>query len=391
MKHFITTLICCITLMSVQQSAAQTSKAFKVAVIIPIYMDSAFNGMDYKLGMNNIPKYMLPGLDFYNGIMFAIDSLQQEGIKLEVSIYDSKNARQSLNILVNSGELNNANLIIASCNNKNEVKLLADLALSNKIPLISATFPNDGGVSNNPYFVMLNSNLYTHLEQLYKYIQKNHASQNIVLCKKKGTAENTLQSYITEINYNASIPLVIKTVELSDTFTTNELIPMLDSTEDNLLICSSLNEAFGLKLVKTMSAIKTTYNSTILGMPTWEAMKDFDKIEFGNGLNIVYSTPFYFPRKEKPGADLVKKYSSRYISKPSEMFFKGYEDMYHFGKLLYMHSGMFVNHIADSDCRLFNEFKIEATRSRKDHSFQYLENKKIYILKRTDKGIELMK
>ena len=384
-------MLSCIALMSVQHSAAQTSEVLKVAVIIPIYMDSAFNGSDYKLGMNNIPKYMLPGLDFYNGVMFAIDSLQAEGIKLEVNIYDSKNARQPLNTLITSDELDNTNLIIASCNNKNEVKLLADFALSNKIPIISATFPNDGGVVNNPYFVMLNSNLYTHLEQMYKYIQKNHASQNIVLCKKKGTAENTLQSYITEINFNASVPLVIKTVELSDTFTTNELIPMLDSTEDNLLICSSLNEAFGLKLVKTMSGIKFTYNTTIMGMPTWEAMKEFEKLDYGTGLSIVYSTPFYFPRKEKLGADLVKKYSSRFISKPSEMFFKGYENMYHFGKLLSMHSGMIVNHIADNDFKLFNDYKIEATRSRKDHSFQYLENKKIYILKRSDKGIELVK
>ena len=140
-----------------------------------------------------------------------------------------------------------------------------------------------------------------------------------------------------------------------------------------------------------MSGIKFTYNTTIMGMPTWEAMKEFEKLDYGTGLSIVYSTPFYFPRKEKLGADLVKKYSSRFISKPSEMFFKGYENMYHFGKLLSMHSGMIVNHIADNDFKLFNDYKIEATRSRKDHSFQYLENKKIYILKRSDKGIELVK
>ena len=334
---------------------------------------------------------MLPGLDFYNGIMFAIDSLQEEGVQLEVNIYDSKNAHKSLSNFVFSGELNKANLIIASFTSRNEVKLLGDFALTNKIPLISATFPNDGGIENNPYFVMLNSNLYTHFEQLYKYIQKNHGSQNIVLCKKKGNAESILQSYFTDINVNASIPLVIKTAELSDNFDANDLLPYLDSTEDNLLICSSLNEAFGLKLVKTIAGIKTTYNSTILGMPTWESMKDFDKMEFGNGLNIVYSSPFYFNKKENPSADLIKNYRTKFISKPSDMFFKGYESLYRFGKLLSLHGNMTLNHISDNDTKLFNDFNIEETRSRKDHSFMYLENKKIYIIKRSEKGVEVVK
>ncbi|HEX6915966.1 MAG TPA: hypothetical protein VF145_12035, partial [Chitinophagaceae bacterium] len=43
----------------------------KVAVLIPLYLDSAFHGTTYKLGNSNIPKYILPGLDFYNGVMMA--------------------------------------------------------------------------------------------------------------------------------------------------------------------------------------------------------------------------------------------------------------------------------------------------------------------------------
>ena len=389
MKHIITIFLSCIISITIQHSLAQ--KLMKVAVISPVFLDTAFNGNDFKSGMNYLPKYMLPGLDFYNGIMFAIDSLQKEDIQLEVNIYDSKNAHRSLSSLVFSGELNKANLIIASCTSKNEVKQLGDFALSNKIPFISATFPNDGGIENNPYFIMLNSNLYTHFEQLYRYIQKNHGSQNIVLCKKKGNAENILQSYFTDINVNASIPLVIKTAELSDNFDAKDLQPFLDSTEDNLLICSSLNEVFGLKLVKTIAGIKKTYNSTVLGMPTWESMKDFDRMEFGNGLDIVYSSPFYFNKKESPCKDLIKNYRSKFISRPSDMFFKGYECMYRFGKILSLHNNITVNHISDNNIKVFNDFDIEVSRNRKDNTYMYLENKKIYIIKRSEKGPEVVK
>lgn len=391
MKRFVFILLLVLTLIKVEKGIAQTGKVLKVAVIIPLYADSAFNGNDYKLGMNNLPKYMLPGLDFYNGVMFAIDSLQDEGINLQVNIYDSKSIKQSLSSLISSGELKDINLIIASFNTKLEIKTMADFALDKKIPLISATLPNDGGVKNNPYFVMLNSNLFTHFEQLYKYIQHNHASQNIVLCKKKGNAETILQSYFTDINVNSSVPLTVKTVSLSDTFSNYELLPYLDSTQDNLLVCASLNEAFGLKLVKTMAGIKNTYNTTIVGMPTWDAVKDFDRMTFGNGLNIVYSSPFYFPKKDPLTVNLIQKYRAKFISKPSDMFFKGFENLYHFGKLLSIYDNLTINHLSDNDYKLFNEFKIEGNRNHNDQSLLYLENKKIYVLRRSEKGVESVK
>jgi hypothetical protein len=46
--------------------------------------------MDYKLGKANLPRYILPGLDFYNGMMMAVDSLNKEQAPVEVLFYDSK-------------------------------------------------------------------------------------------------------------------------------------------------------------------------------------------------------------------------------------------------------------------------------------------------------------
>ena len=48
-----------------------------IIVFIPLEIDGAFNGTDYILGNNNLPKTMLPGLDFYNGVLMAVDSLKK--------------------------------------------------------------------------------------------------------------------------------------------------------------------------------------------------------------------------------------------------------------------------------------------------------------------------
>ena len=75
---------------------AQTATPFKIAVFAPVYLDDAFNEGNYSLGNNNIPKQILPGLDFYNGVQLAIDSLQAGGHHLEILFFDLKSKRKIL-------------------------------------------------------------------------------------------------------------------------------------------------------------------------------------------------------------------------------------------------------------------------------------------------------
>ncbi|MDO9155397.1 MAG: hypothetical protein Q7U17_00900, partial [Sediminibacterium sp.] len=135
---------------------AQQPAPLKIAVFAPIYLDTLFNGSNYTLGNNNLPRTVLPGLDFYNGIQLAIDSLNAEGQSLTVLFYDSKSNTQSVKQLLSTEALQDVSMIIASFNNRNDIKPLADFALNKQIPLISMTYPNDGGVKSNPYFALVN-------------------------------------------------------------------------------------------------------------------------------------------------------------------------------------------------------------------------------------------
>src|SRR5687768_14375307 len=78
----------------------------KVAVFAPLYINDAFNNGTYKLGKNSLPKNILPGLEFYNGVMMAIDSLEQEGASAEIDIYDTKDVADFDRVLQGSA-LNN--------------------------------------------------------------------------------------------------------------------------------------------------------------------------------------------------------------------------------------------------------------------------------------------
>ena len=71
------------------QSSSTLQERKTIIVFIPLEIDAAFNGSEYILGNNNLPKTMLPALDFYNGVMMALDSMKKINSLLDVRIVDA--------------------------------------------------------------------------------------------------------------------------------------------------------------------------------------------------------------------------------------------------------------------------------------------------------------
>src|ERR1700759_3468566 len=83
------------------KAADTTLSPVRIAVLIPLNLDSAFTGYQYNLSNTKISQYFLSGLDFYSGVKMAIDSLQKENANIEVWIYDIHKQHQSLQQLTN--------------------------------------------------------------------------------------------------------------------------------------------------------------------------------------------------------------------------------------------------------------------------------------------------
>ena len=54
----------------------------KIAVFVPLYLDSAFDAMDNYRYDKTFPKFINPGLEFYEGVQLAIDSMKKNGSKI---------------------------------------------------------------------------------------------------------------------------------------------------------------------------------------------------------------------------------------------------------------------------------------------------------------------
>ena len=361
----------------IAKAQVPSTRPLKIAVFASVYLDSVFADGNYKPGNGNLPRYVVPGLDFYNGVMMAIDSLNKEQQSITVQFYDTKSAATPLLNILQSEEMQDVSLLIGAFTTRADTKMVADFALEKNIPLISSTYPNDAGITANPFFVLINPTLRTHIEAIYRFLHRNYPTDNITYFKKRGETEDAIQYIVYDLNKKtAGVPLKINTVELNDNFIETDVTEKLDSTRQNIIICGSLNEQFGSSLTRALASVKS-YRTVTIGMPTWDNIRDISK-----DIDIVYTTPYNFLKNEKLNADLTAKYRAKFAGRPNDMFFKGYESMFHFSKLLVKNGITLINTLSDKDFKLFNDFDIQAVRSESETN--YLENKKIYFIRKVD-------
>ncbi len=365
------------------QMQAQTVR-HKIAVFAPLYLDSAFDETNnYRYG-KQFPKIISPGLEFYEGVQLALDTLKKEGAKLDVFVYDTKSTKKSIAQQLDDEELQGLEMIIAYTTPQ-ESWSIASAARNKKIPYINVNLPNDAGITNNPYFVMLNTSLKSHVEQIYKYAQKYYALNTVVVFRKKGQVEDMIRTFLEDQSKaTAGVPLKIKYVDLNDNFTSRDLLSSLDSTKNNFCVAGSLDENFGKKLASSLASVSKDYDITLMGMPTFDNFsKSLSKSEF-KGPAFIYTTPFYNARQDKVSIAIIDYFNKKMYARPSDMVMRGYETMWKFSKLLMKYPTDFSSSLSRKEFNVFREMDIQPIINKQTNNFDYFENKKLFFIKIKD-------
>lgn len=370
--------------------AAKSQTIPRIAVFAPLYLDSAFNDTTgYRYAKNVFPKFINPGLEFYEGIQLAIDSMNRSGIPIEVYIYDSRSAKETLEDQLEKALRDSVGLIIAHCSSQ-EIKVLADAGAKANIPVINVNMPNDGGVTGNPFYVMLNPTLRTQCEGIYKYVQKYYSLDPVIVFTKKGQLEDRIKNYFSDAGKaTRSVPIKMKYVELSDSFTVDQLKKYLDTTDNSLCIAGTMDENFGKRLVQQLASLsKNRYKATIMGMPTWDGLP-FNHAEF-RGVDLIYSTPFYNAKLDKVSAGITNYFKEFMFARPTDMVFRGYEVMWRFGTMLQKYGPDFSSNLSMKQFKIFTDFDIQPVLSKQNMTLDYFENKKLYFVKWQEGVIKLV-
>lgn len=356
----------------------------RIAIFAPLFLDSAFDANNNYRYHKTFPRYINPGLEFYEGAQLALDSMAKENLPLEVFVFDTRSATQSIAEQLVEAENDSVQLIIAF-NTVNEIQTFAYAAQKMKIPFVNVNLPNDGGVYENPYFVMLNSTLKTHIESIYRYLQKYHALDEIIVFRKQGQIEDMIKSQVDDYSKSTlSVPLKINYVDLIDSFTVQQLTARIDSNRNTIIVAGSLDENFGKRLALQLASVSKQYKVSLIGMPTFDNIAiEFSKPEY-KPLAIIYSTPFYNPRTDNVSQGIIQHFHTKMFARPSDMVMRGYEATWRFAKLLLQYKSDIASHLTKKGFNVFRDFDIQPVFSKPAMTLDYFENKKLFFLRWQD-------
>jgi hypothetical protein len=372
----------CFFTVSAQAQTDSAAQRTRIAIFSPLYLDSAFDASgNFKHG-KNFPKIFNAGLEFYQGIQLAIDSLEKENIPLDIHIYDTRSSKK-LESILQEEEIKDMDLLMGYVN-VNEASLLGRAAANLEIPFVNVNLPNDAGIKSNPNYVILNPTLATHIGGIYKFLQKNFALSSIIYFRKKGSGDDMLKKFFADAEKStSSVPLKIRYVTLEDTITTDQLARFLDSTKQSICIAGSLDVNFGLTLARQLATLSRSYKSVVVGMPTWDET-DFNKAAY-RGIEIVYSSPTFVNNENKLVQLLQNHYKTKYFSRTDEMVYRGFEVLYHLTKILQNPGNTPLGtQLATKKTTLFGELDIQPVVNRQTGEPDYYENKKLYFIRIVD-------
>lgn len=236
-------------------------------------------------------------VEYYEGLLLAVDSLRNMGTSIELSVYDTGNGTKKVREILKEDALANANLIIGAVQN-DQIGLVADFAQKHTIKyVIPFTSKNDDVLSNaNVYQVNTpHSYLYSKAAQAGCDLFSDY---NIILVSIKDKEEKPefIKAFKTEMQQRN---IAFKEVSYKgDSFATDIEAAMVRDKRNVVLPTSASLEAINkiktpLRMLSELrEEEKEPYIVNLFGYPEWQTYTR-DCLEDFYALNAYIYSNFY--------------------------------------------------------------------------------------------------
>jgi hypothetical protein len=348
---------------------------YRIDVLLPLHLNQLVqNG---KAVYKRQPDYVLPTIHFYEGLKIAADTLNGLGYKIDLYVHDITDPADNIPHLLSDTSFAHTDLVIGLLQSEN-IPAIAAFAKANHVNFLSALSPSDAGIEDNPYFILVQPTLSTHIQQLTEYALDKYRRQPKFLFYKKNTgvqkeAHTQLEDALKGLN--------ITSVDCSKALPPKDsLIKLFDSTVTNVVFMNIFSPSLVEPVLKTLAGLGPSYRFAIFGMPSWKVLPGLSQPGYYGTLSIFYTNPFYFERNSRPGTWLNAVYKDQHGAAAPEMAFRGYETLYWMVSLLEKYGSPFNKDIDDISAAPFTRYKIKDKWSEQN-DFLYMENQHLNIFK----------
>lgn len=350
---------------------------YRIDVFVALYLDEIIKGTK-PVSRDKIPEKAIAGMNFYEGVKMATDSLDRMGYSLDVYVHDITNAKETPEAMIAAKQLDSTDLIIGAVS-ANYVAPLAQFARKKTINFVSTLSPSDGNVKDNPYLTLLQPTLQAHCDWVRNAVVRKWKNETVTVYRRPAVSVDEL-AYKTLVKDSL---FRMTTVNVTTLPPASYLKAMFDSTETNVVLMPVIDVNHATKLLNQLDSLFPNYNFEVYGMPSWKGMSALRKTTVYQKIGISLTAPFYVDASTASGQALSADYKKTFGSRPGEMVYRGYETMYWYAYLLGKYGTIFNTRISDNASANYTRFDIRP-RYDKDFNLLYNENTHFYLFRYQD-------
>lgn len=251
-------------------------------------------------------------VEYYEGLLLAIDSLRNIGYSIDLSVYDTGSGTKELKEILKKETMKSMNLVIGGVQN-DQISLITKFSQKNNIKyVIPFTSKNDDVLSDAYLFQVNTPHSYLYAKAV-QAISSMFNDYNIIILKFAGDRDDKSDFIKTLKSELKQKHIAYKEVEYTDNFST-EIETSLSKDKQNIIIPTSGSSESLTKILTPLRMIadnKPEYSLSLFGYPEWQTYtKDF--LEDFYALNTYIYSYFYADVLSKNVKDFYQKYKTWY-------------------------------------------------------------------------------
>ena len=307
----------------------------KVALLLP------FSAKDYPVFVDTLVEKMPVQISarseqfisFYEGVLLAVDSLKNQGYKVNLKVFDTERSAEKMYTMVDEIDRFHPDLIIGPVYGSVYKALMDDLTNKN-IPVIYPLSSRSEEFGVYPDFIQVNPSMKALTVAMSDWLREEAEEANLVCLNLTGNEVS--HSDLEDIRLFKEYMHRIGSMNFYDWNTSavplDGLRLQLLPDRENIIILPTTKEAEVSKILPVLSALADGYRITVVGFPEWQAFTSVDHETYFK-LNTKIFTYSYVDNTTEPAKRFALKYRKYFYTEPNNLAYKAFDMSLYFIEL----------------------------------------------------------
>ena len=284
----------------------------------PLYLDS-LGGVQTVTISARVEQF----LDFYEGVLLAVDSLKNQGYKIDLHVYDTERNPEKMVVLAKELDYLRPDLIIGPVYGS-VYKAVLDNLENKHIPVVYPLSSRSEGFGRYPNFIQVNASFGAVAEKMMQWLDVQRYQANMVYINLVGTEDADWmekRAFREQLKLREGIQFFNWRL---DQIMLDSLRTMLLPDRENILILPVSKEADVSKVLPLISALADSYQITVLGLPEWQTFTSVDHETFYK-LNTKLFSYSYVDYQSPEAVAFADKFRKYFSTEPGSLVFKAFD------------------------------------------------------------------